>query len=113
MESPGLTFTIHCTQIKQPDFRINCYYRINLHLHNHLPHGEDENKGVKAIVLRQSRSFTKLQPKKSSDVKPLPTRVTFQKMDSKKQKDAQQNECLFCKDLKKSFFKSISRKPKK
>ena len=39
----------------------------------------DDIGGVKAIVMRQSKSFIKMQPKKGCEVRPLPKEITFHK----------------------------------
>ncbi|XP_033746510.1 uncharacterized protein LOC117331748 isoform X3 [Pecten maximus] len=49
---------------------------------------EEEKKGVKGIVLRQSKSYTKMQPKKCQDTRAIPTQVTF----STKKKEVEKKE---------------------
>ncbi|XP_021347646.1 uncharacterized protein LOC110446691 isoform X2 [Mizuhopecten yessoensis] len=44
---------------------------------NFMKMSEEEKKGVKGIVLRQSKSYTKMQPKKCQDTRAIPTQVTF------------------------------------
>ncbi|XP_069101496.1 uncharacterized protein [Argopecten irradians] len=44
---------------------------------NFMKMSEEEKKGVKGIVLRQSKSYTKMQPKKCQDTRSIPTQVTF------------------------------------
>lgn len=39
--------------------------------------GDIENRGVRAKVSKQFKNFNKLQPKKSTDLRPLPTQVSF------------------------------------
>ena len=46
----------------------------------------DDIGGVKAIVMRQSKSFIKQQPKKGCEVRPLPKEITFQKPDAGKKR---------------------------
>ena len=46
----------------------------------------DEIGGVKAIVMRQSKSFISMQPKKGSEVRPLPKEVSFQKPEAMKKR---------------------------
>ncbi|KAL5013481.1 hypothetical protein ScPMuIL_007751 [Solemya velum] len=42
---------------------------------------DDEEKGVRAIVSRQSKNFASLQPKKDSGIRELPTQISFQRND--------------------------------
>lgn len=42
----------------------------------------DELGGVKGVVIKQSNSFTNMQPKKGRNIRPLPKEITFQKTDT-------------------------------
>ena len=39
--------------------------------------GDEDQCGARSIVLRQSKSYAKLQPKKSNEIRPIPTQVSF------------------------------------
>lgn len=41
----------------------------------------DDLGGVKGTVLKQSNSFTQMQPKKDRNIRPLPKDITFQKQE--------------------------------
>ena len=45
-----------------------------------------ENRGVKAKVSKQFKNFNKLQPKKSKELRPLPTQVSFTNLEMAQKK---------------------------